>query len=155
MACLEREQRPLIRHQCGDKHFEACRRQYAEAGVEAEVVSFIDDMGQAYAWADLVVCRAGALTVSELTAVGVGALLVPFPYAVDNHQYHNARFLEQNNAAQIMLEAELSAESLALKLKFFQQNRAVLVEMAQQARRLYPGDAAERLASGILAEART
>ncbi len=155
VACLEREQRPLIRHQCGDKHFEACRRQYAEAGVEAEVVSFIDDMGQAYAWADLVVCRAGALTVSELTAVGVGALLVPFPYAVDNHQYHNARFLEQNNAAQIMLEAELSAESLALKLKFFQQNRAALVEMAQQARRLYPGDAAERLASGILAEART
>lgn len=154
-ACLDRVQRPLIRHQCGEKHLDTCRRQYAEAGVEAEVVSFIEDMGAAYAWADLVVCRAGALTVAELTAVGVGALLIPFPYAVDNHQYFNARFLEQNQAAQIMTEAELSAESLALKLKFFQQNRAVLIEMARQARQLYQADAAERLASGVLAEARS
>ena len=80
-------------------------------------------MAEAYAWADLVVCRAGALTISELTAVGLGSLLIPFPYAVDNHQYFNALYLEQHQAAQILPEAELSAESLALKLKFFQQNR--------------------------------
>ena len=113
--------------------------------------SFIDDMPQAYTWADLVVCRAGALTISELTAVGLASLLVPFPYAVDNHQYHNARFLEQNGAAQIFPETDLTAESLALKLKFFQQNRRALVEMAIEARALFKPDAADRLASGILA----
>jgi UDP-N-acetylglucosamine--N-acetylmuramyl-(pentapeptide) pyrophosphoryl-undecaprenol N-acetylglucosamine transferase len=130
-----------------------CQQNYRQAGVDAEVVSFIDDMQQAYAWADLVVCRAGALTISELTAVGLAALLIPFPYAVDNHQYHNARFLEQSNAAQILNEAELSAESLALKLKFFQQNRPALVEMAVNARAKFQAAAAERLAAGILAGA--
>ncbi len=100
-------------------------------------------------------CRAGALTVSELTAVGLGSLLVPFPYAVDNHQYFNALYLEKNGAAQILPEAELKPESLALKLQFFQQNREALVEMAVQARSLYQADASERLAEGILAEALT
>ena len=115
-----------------------------EGIVDAEVVSFIDDMQQAYAWADLVVCRAGALTISELTAVGLGSLLIPFPYAVDNHQFHNARFLEQADAAQILNEAELSAESLALKLKFFQQNRPVLVEMAVNARARFQSNCTDR-----------
>lgn len=153
VACLDREHRPLIRHQCGEKHLQACEQNYREAGVDAEVVSFIEDMQQAYAWADLVVCRAGALTVSELTAVGLGSLLVPFPYAVDNHQYYNALFLEQNQAAQILQESELSAESLALKLKFFEQNRNVLVEMAVNARTHFQPAATERLAAGILAGA--
>jgi len=152
-ACLDRDQRPVIKHQCGDKHLQVCQQNYRQAGVDAEIVSFIDDMQQAYAWADLVVCRAGALTISELTAVGLASLLIPFPYAVDDHQYHNARFLEQNNAAQIFNEAELSAESLALKLKFFQQNRGVLVEMAVNARAKFQAAAAEQLAAGILAGA--
>jgi UDP-N-acetylglucosamine--N-acetylmuramyl-(pentapeptide) pyrophosphoryl-undecaprenol N-acetylglucosamine transferase len=154
IACLDREQRPRIRHQCGDKHLEVCRQNYREAGVDAEVVAFIDDMPQAYDWADLVLCRAGALTISELSAVGLGSLLVPFPHAVDDHQYHNALFLEQHGAAQILPEAGLSAESLALKLQFFQQNRMALVEMAVNARAQFKADAAERLASGILAGAR-
>jgi UDP-N-acetylglucosamine--N-acetylmuramyl-(pentapeptide) pyrophosphoryl-undecaprenol N-acetylglucosamine transferase len=154
IACLDRDQRPRVRHQCGDKHLSACRRNYADHSVEAEVVSFIDDMPEAYAWADLVVCRAGALTISELTAVGLASLLIPFPYAVDNHQHHNALFLEQTGAAQVLAEAGLSPESLALKLKFFQQNRAMLVEMATNARAQYQADASERLAAGVLAGAR-
>jgi len=154
IACLDRDQRPRVRHQCGDKHLEVCQQNYREAGVDAEVVSFIDDMPQAYSWADLVVCRAGALTIAELTAVGLGSLLVPFPYAVDNHQYHNALFLEQGGAAQILPEAELGAENLALKLQFFQQNRMALVEMAVNARAQFKADAAERLASGLLAGAK-
>jgi len=155
IACLDREQRPRVWHQCGDKHLEVCQQNYLQAGVEAEVVSFIDDMQQAYSWADLVVCRAGALTISELTAVGLASLLIPFPYAVDNHQYYNALFLEQNGAAQILPEADLGAESLALKLKFFQQNRMALVEMAVNARAQFKPDAAERLAADILAGAKS
>ncbi len=110
-------------------------------------------MQQAYAWADLAVCRAGALTISELTAVGLASLLIPFPHAVDNHQYHNACFLQQNRAAQILEETGLSAESMALKLKFFQQNRAALVEMAINARAQFQPAATEQLAAGILAGA--
>lgn len=155
LACLDREQRPKVRHQCGERHLQVCQQNYVEARVEADVVSFIDDMQQAYAWADLVICRAGALTISELTAAGLGSLLIPFPYAVDDHQYHNARFLEQNNAAQILIEADLSAENLALKLQFFQQNRPALLEMAVNARAQFRADATERLAAGLLAEARS
>jgi UDP-N-acetylglucosamine--N-acetylmuramyl-(pentapeptide) pyrophosphoryl-undecaprenol N-acetylglucosamine transferase len=141
----------VVRHQCGDRHLQACEQNYVAAGVDAEVVSFIEDMPAAYAWADLVVCRAGALTIAELGAAGVASLLIPFPYAVDNHQYHNARFLEHNQAAQIFDEAALSAEGLALKLKFFQQNRPALVEMGVNARACFQADATEKLASGILA----
>lgn len=150
VACLDPDQRPQVRHQCGEKHLQECEQNYQAAGVHAEVISFIEDMREAYTWADLVVCRAGALTITELTAVGRAALLIPFPYAVDNHQYYNSQYLEQNNAAQILPEAELSAESLALKLKFFQQNRAALVEMAVNARLQFRTDATERLATGIL-----
>jgi UDP-N-acetylglucosamine--N-acetylmuramyl-(pentapeptide) pyrophosphoryl-undecaprenol N-acetylglucosamine transferase len=150
IACLDSGQRPRVRHQCGEKHLQACQQHYADARVDAEVVSFIDDMPAAYAWADLVVCRAGALTIAELCAVGLGSLLIPFPYAVDNHQHHNALFLEQHDAAQVLPEAGLSAESLALKIKFFQQNRPRLIEMAVNARACFQADAAEKVASAIL-----
>ena len=153
MAILEREERPVIRHQCGAMHQQSCVDEYAKAKVAAEVVTFIEDMPAAYAWADLVVCRAGALTVTELSAAGVAALLIPFPHAVDNHQYHNALFLQQQDAAQILEEADLSAEALALKIRFFQQNRERLVEMAVNARAQFQADAAERLASDIVAGA--
>ncbi len=154
VACIDRGERPRVRHQSGDRHLADCRQRYAEAGVDAEIEAFIDDMGAAYAWADLVLCRAGALTIAELTAVGVGAILVPFPYAVDDHQYHNARFLEQAGAAQILRDAELGAEALALKLRYFQQNRSLLIDMAARARAQFRADATERLVDGVLAEAR-
>jgi UDP-N-acetylglucosamine--N-acetylmuramyl-(pentapeptide) pyrophosphoryl-undecaprenol N-acetylglucosamine transferase len=153
IACLDRAQRPRVRHQCGDKHLQVCQQNYAQARVEAEVVSFIDDMPGAYAWADLVVCRAGALTIAELSAAGVGSLLVPFPYAVDNHQFFNARYLEQQDAAQVLLEDGLSPEKLALKLQFFQQNRNRLVEMAVNARASFLAHADERLAEAVIAGA--
>lgn len=153
LACLERDQRPRTWHQCGERHLEECRENYRQAGVEADVVPFIEDMPAAFAWADLVVCRAGALTIAELSAAGLAALLVPFPYAVDNHQYYNALFLEQRDAAQVLPEAELSAEKLALKIRFFQQNRPRLLEMAENARAQFQADAAGRLAADIIAGA--
>ena len=130
-----------------------CEQYYREAHVDAEVVRFIDDMREAYAWADLVICRAGALTIAELAAAGVASILVPFPHAVDDHQYHNARYLERQQAAQIVREADLDPRELALKIQFFQQNRPALVAMAQQARACFQADATERLAEGILAGA--
>ena len=152
LAYVDSNLRPTVRHQCGERHHEVCEQHYRDAGVEAEVVSFIDDMYEAYSWADLVICRAGALTVAEIMAVGRAALFVPFPYAVDNHQYHNALYLQQAGAAQIMIEAEISAQSLALKLQFFQQNRDMLVNMAHAAREVYQPGAASRLADDILRE---
>lgn len=153
VAQIDAGHRPDIKHQCGKDHLQACEDGYREARVEAEVVEFIDDMRSAYEWADLVVCRAGALTIAELSAVGIASILIPFPYATDNHQYHNARFLEQNQAARILSEAELKPESLALLLLYFHQNRDELITMSVRARAQANIDATERLGQGILAGA--
>ena len=151
VATIEQSARPNIRHQCGRQHLPTCQQNYQAAKVEAEVLDFIDDMSSAYAWADLVVCRAGALTIAELTAVGVGSILIPYPYAVDNHQFHNARFLEENGAARILNESDLNAESLAALLIEFQQGRQALIGMAKNAQALAKADATRNLAQGILA----
>ena len=153
VAQIDAEHRPGIKHQCGKNHLQTCEDNYKQARVKAEVVEFIDDMRSAYEWADLVVCRAGALTIAELTAVGIASILIPFPYAVDNHQYHNARFLEQFQAARILTEDELSAESLALLLLYFHQNRDELIAMSQRAHAQAKTDATERLGQGVLAGA--
>src|SRR5690606_22225128 len=113
LALLPAAARPLVRHQCGAEHLEDARAQYRAAGVEAEVLPFIDDMAAAYRWADFAVCRAGALTVAELAAAGLPAVLVPYPHAIDDHQFHNARWLEQGGAALILREAELDPRRLA------------------------------------------
>jgi UDP-N-acetylglucosamine--N-acetylmuramyl-(pentapeptide) pyrophosphoryl-undecaprenol N-acetylglucosamine transferase len=150
---LGTDERPAIKHQCGNAHLKVCQQQYREANVEAEVFGFIDNMREVYEWADLVVCRAGALTITELTAVGIASILIPYPFAVDNHQYHNARFLEQHQAACILPEDKLDAVTLALKLRYFQQNRQALIEMSKRARSQSKPDATEHLAQGILAGA--
>ena len=150
---LDIAERPVIKHQCGDAHVEVCQQQYRQANVEAEVFGFIDNMGEVYQWADLVICRAGALTIAELAAVGIASILIPFPFAVDNHQYHNARFLEQHRAARILLEDDLDAVSLALQLRYFQQNRQALIEMSMNARSQSKTDATAQLAQGVLAGA--
>ena len=150
---LDITERPVIKHQCGNAHVKACQQQYLAVNVEAEVFGFIDNMREVYEWADLVVCRAGALTISELTAVGIASILIPFPFAVDNHQYHNPRFLEQHQAARILLEHQLEAVTLALQLRFFRQNREALMAMSVSARSLSKVDATEQLAQGILAGA--
>ncbi len=155
LAKIDLSSRPHIKHQCGRKRVKDCEQNYREAGVDAEVLDFIDDMRSVYAWADLVVCRSGALTIAELTVVGIGSILIPYPYAVDNHQYHNARFLEEKCAASILSEDELNATRLAEVILGYHRDRNALITMANNARALARVDAAEQLAKGILARAKS
>jgi UDP-N-acetylglucosamine--N-acetylmuramyl-(pentapeptide) pyrophosphoryl-undecaprenol N-acetylglucosamine transferase len=135
-----------VRHQSGERWLEPAQRHYTEAGVPVRLQPFIDDMAEAYGWADLVICRAGALTVSELTAAGVGAVLVPFPAATDDHQTCNAQFLVREGAAIMLAERELSAESLAATLATLCHGRGRLLAMAERARSLAKPRAAQDLA---------
>ncbi|MBI3522900.1 MAG: undecaprenyldiphospho-muramoylpentapeptide beta-N-acetylglucosaminyltransferase [Betaproteobacteria bacterium] len=138
LALLPEEERPQVVHQSGAKRLDALRKNYAQAGVQANCVAFIEDMAGAYEWADLVICRAGALTIAELAAVGVASILVPFPHAVDDHQTANARFLANAGAAIVLPENELTAEKLALLRKL---SREQLLQMAEKARALAKPDA--------------
>ncbi|MDP1525938.1 MAG: undecaprenyldiphospho-muramoylpentapeptide beta-N-acetylglucosaminyltransferase [Rhodocyclaceae bacterium] len=138
LALLSADERPEVVHQAGEKHIEALRAAYAAAGVDANAVAFIEDMAGAYAWADVVICRAGALTIAELAAAGVASILVPFPHAVDDHQTANARFLARAGAAMLLLQSELTPERLALLRTL---TRGQLLEMAEKARALARPDA--------------
>ncbi|MDJ0832056.1 MAG: undecaprenyldiphospho-muramoylpentapeptide beta-N-acetylglucosaminyltransferase [Gammaproteobacteria bacterium] len=150
LALLAETQRPELRHQCGKAHLQDCRALYREHAVEAEVSDFIEDMQAAYAWADLVICRAGALTVAELSGAGIASILVPFPYAVDDHQYHNARYLAEADAAILVREQDFTAEWLSAQLIHLQQNREQLRQMAEQAHAKAYTDATQRVASAVL-----
>ena len=143
-----------VRHQAGERWIEAGRASYAQAGVRADVRPFIEDMSEAYGWADLVICRAGALTVSELAAVGVGAILVPYPASVDDHQAYNAQYLVRAGAAVLIADRELTAERLAAELERLAAGRGQLLAMAEQARRLARPRAADELAASCLEWAR-
>lgn len=144
LALLGGDERPEVVHQAGEAHLDALRAAYAAAGVEGGTVAFIEDMAGAYAWADLVICRAGALTVAELAAAGVASILVPFPHAVDDHQTANARFLTHAGAAMLLPQDELTAERLALLRNL---TRAQLLEMAEKARALALPDATGTVAN--------
>jgi UDP-N-acetylglucosamine--N-acetylmuramyl-(pentapeptide) pyrophosphoryl-undecaprenol N-acetylglucosamine transferase len=133
LARLPAAQRPEVRHQAG-RTLESAQQAYERAGVAAKVEAFIEDMAGAFGWADLVICRAGASTVAELAAAGCGALLVPYPHAVDDHQTRNAQFLVAAGAAVLMPESQLSAEKLAAVLGELLDRRGKLLEMAQAAR---------------------
>jgi UDP-N-acetylglucosamine--N-acetylmuramyl-(pentapeptide) pyrophosphoryl-undecaprenol N-acetylglucosamine transferase len=137
--------RPSIVHQSGERHLEALRANYQAAGVEGELLPFIDDMARRYAEADLVICRAGAITVAELSAGGVASVLVPFPHAVDDHQSANARFLAERGAAILLPQAQMTPERLAQTLRALDRPR--LLEMALQARALGKPDAARVVAA--------
>jgi UDP-N-acetylglucosamine--N-acetylmuramyl-(pentapeptide) pyrophosphoryl-undecaprenol N-acetylglucosamine transferase len=139
-----------VQHQSGERWIEAARRHYAEAGITARLQPFIDDMAAAYGWADLVICRAGALTVSELAAAGVGAILVPFPAATDDHQTHNAAFLVNDGAAVMIAERELSAERLSAELLRLCSGRGRLLAMAERARALARPRAVQELADACV-----
>jgi len=149
-ALAKLSQRPEVRHQCGAKFADAARDAYATAGVKAGIEPFIDDMAGAYAWADLVVCRAGALTLAELAAAGAGSVLVPFPFAVDDHQTANARAWVDAGAALLLPESEASEERLASLLSELLGDRARLLAMAQAAHTLAKPDAAARIADVCL-----
>ena len=146
LARLEPAQRPEVLHQCGNRGLDEARAAYAQAGVEARVVPFIEDMADAYGWADLAVCRAGALTLAELSAAGLGALLVPFPHAVDDHQTRNAEALAAVGAAEIMQENQLDVHELAQRLATLSGDRGRLLAMAEAARSLAKPDAAQTIA---------
>ncbi len=136
-----------VRHQAGERGIDAARTAYADAGVQADVSPFIDDMARAYADADLVICRSGALTISELAAVGVAAVLVPFPAAVDDHQTVNAQYLVREGAAVHIADRELTPERLAAELRELCQGRGKLLAMAERARLVAKPRAAEELAA--------
>ena len=131
LALIPQAQRPQVVHQSGAKQIDALRAAYAAAGVEATLTPFIDDTASAFAQADLVICRAGASTVTAIAAVGAAALFVPFPFAVDDHQTTNARFLVEQGGGWLLPQAELTAQSLAGRLQ--QLTRAELLACAQKA----------------------
>jgi len=139
-----------VRHQAGERWIDAGRQSYASAGVRADVRPFIEDMAEAYSWADLVICRSGALTVSELAAAGIGAILVPFPAAVDDHQTQNAKYLVSEGAAVLIADGELTADRLSQELQRLCAGRAKLLAMAERARQLAKPRAAEELAASCL-----
>jgi len=145
-------ERPLVVHQSGEKHIEALKAHYRDAGVEGELVAFIDDMARRYAEADLVICRAGAVTIAELSAGGLASVLVPFPYAVDDHQTANARFLADRGAALLLPQKELHPERLARLIESL--DRPKLLDMARKARALGKPDAARIVARRCMEIAR-
>jgi len=144
LALLEPQNRPIVMHQAGRAHADSVSHCYQELGVAAEVRPFIDDMAAALAQADLVICRAGAMTIAELAAVGVASVLVPFPHAVDDHQTGNARFLSEQGAATLIPQPELTPERLGDLLATVR--RESLAEQAERARALARPNAASDVA---------
>jgi len=145
LANIPLAERPEVCHQSGEKHFSQAKAAYAAKGIDVELVPFIHDMGKAYSWADMVLCRAGALTLAELCAVGVGAIFVPYPHAVDDHQTANAQYLVQQAAALCIPQAGLTAEHLAAILMQFTQSPEKRLAMAQAAYQLRRVDVTERM----------
>jgi UDP-N-acetylglucosamine--N-acetylmuramyl-(pentapeptide) pyrophosphoryl-undecaprenol N-acetylglucosamine transferase len=143
LALIPVAQRPVVRHQAG-RTLAVAQAAYATAGVQAEVVEFITDVAAAYAWADLVICRSGASTVSELAAAGVASILVPFPAAVDDHQTHNALYLSKVGGGLLIQERDLSPQRLADEL--IKLTHADLLRMARAAHAAAQTDAAEKIA---------
>lgn len=143
-----------VRHQCGEKLRAEAERAYAAANVVAAVEPFIADMAQAYAWADLVVCRAGALTLAELCAAGVGSLLVPFPQAVDDHQTRNAEYLVERGAARLLPQSDALADELRTALSSLAADPEARLAMATAARGLARPDAASDVADIVIAHGR-
>jgi len=151
---LPAARRPTVRHVAGPRHVDAARAAYADAGVEASVEDYVEDMAAAWAWADAVVARAGAMTVAEIEAVGIAALLVPFPHAVDDHQTANARPLVDAGAAALLQEAELDDARLLAGLEDLLTERSALSERGRRARSLARPAAADETARILLEVAR-
>lgn len=149
MQLLPENQRPQLRHQVGKSNLAEMQSAYEQAGVQAEVIAFIDDMAAAYGNADLLICRAGALTVSEVAAAGCAAIFVPFPFAVDDHQTANSEYLTKAGAGLICQQNELTAEWLADRWQHFSANRTLLLEMANKARSQAIANATAQVAEQI------
>jgi len=141
LGLLDAQLRPEVFHQAGKQHADITHERYVAAGVDAQVAPFIKDMARAYAWADLVICRAGALTVCELAAAGLPAFLVPLPHAIDDHQTHNAQYLAREGAAVLLPQANTDAAALAAQLTEVMMQPEKLEAMGATARRLARPDA--------------
>ncbi len=147
LLALSNEYKIEVKHQCGEKHYAVMSTAYNDSAINSEVTAFIDDMAAAYAWADIVVCRAGALTIAELAACGVGSILIPFPYAVDDHQTANASYLSTKDAAILIQETQFSVEKLKEVLLQLLNAPEQLLQMAKKARSLAKPEATELVAS--------
>ncbi len=144
LFCLPQENEPQVVHQTGKKQYEDVKELYESAGIPAEIRPFLDDMAHYYAWADLVICRAGALTIAELAAAGVASILIPYPYAVDDHQTANAKFLSEAGAAVLLPQEALAPRRLADIIEGISREKAL--QMAFCARKLAQPDAAIKVA---------
>jgi len=153
LAMLDVNARPLVRHQCGERTMQAAKEAYEQNKVDVELLPFIEDMAAVYSWADLVICRAGALTVAELCAAGLPALFVPYPAAVDDHQTANAGPMAAAGAATIIQETDLTPELLADLLREWLQSRVSLLQKAEKARALAQPDALQRITDMCLEQA--
>jgi UDP-N-acetylglucosamine--N-acetylmuramyl-(pentapeptide) pyrophosphoryl-undecaprenol N-acetylglucosamine transferase len=151
LSRLDPERRPQVRHQAGERGIDAARAAYHDAQVEADVTPFIDDMAAAYAWADVAVCRAGAMTIAELQAAGLGALLIPLPVATDDHQTKNADAMVSVGAGRVLQERDMTAESLSACIAELTADRARLLAMAEAARGSRVIDAAAQVADLCMA----
>lgn len=145
LALIDKDARPNIIHQAGEKHLAELQQRYTSLGVMADIRPFIEDMPSAYAQADLVICRSGAMTVSEIAASGVAACFIPFPYAIDDHQTANARFLANENAAILLPQKDLNAQDLATLIVNF--NRTDLMKMAERAYAFAKPNATQKVAA--------
>ncbi len=136
LAVLDKKSRPIVRHQAGKGKDETTHADYKAMGVDATVTPFIEDMAEAYEWADLIICRAGALTIAEVAAAGLASILVPYPYAVDDHQSANAAYLADNDAAILMSQTEFTKQSASEILQSLLNDREKLLTMSMKARAL-------------------
>ncbi len=139
-----------VRHQTGERWIEQTTQAYAGSSHPVQVISFIDDMADAYRWADLIICRSGAMTVAEISAVGLASILVPFPSAVDDHQTVNGQYLVDHGAAVMQQESQLTAEGLASQISALVRNRETLITMAEKGRNASRRDATQRVVDNIL-----
>ncbi len=151
-ANLPENTRPEVIHQAGEKHIAALQANYHAASVAAETKAFIHNMADMYAWADVVICRAGALTVAELACVGVASVLVPFPHAVDDHQTYNAKYLSDAGAAKLIQQSEFSVAKATEILRGL--TREICLDMAIKAKQLAKPEATATVAKICMEVAR-
>ncbi len=151
LALMNAEERPEIRHQCGSRNLEETRAVYEENGIALtdaiSVQAFIDDMASAYRWADLIIARAGAMTVSEIAAAGLASILIPYPYAVDDHQTENAGYLLRAGAAEVIQQEDLTPDSLLAAVRKFSLDANYLEQASKQSRQAGSPDATETVAN--------
>lgn len=145
LKLIPESHRPEVWHQTGDKHFDATKKNYERLAIDAKLQPFIDDMSSAYGWADLVLCRAGALTVAELCAVGVGAIFIPFPFAIDDHQTANAQYMVSKDAAICIQQKDLTANRLAEVICHYCETPEERMAMAAAAYQLRKTEVAKRI----------